>query len=73
MPPAPVPSGRPGPPDSEADPEAEADPRAGAAAYELDQGGEAACLLHLICPGCDLPADGTGPGCCARCGTALPS
>ncbi|MFE0427431.1 cupin domain-containing protein [Streptomyces sp. NPDC058953] len=37
-----------------------------------EEGGEAACLLGLICPGCDRPADGIGARFCSRCGTALP-
>ncbi|MEU3600292.1 cupin domain-containing protein [Streptomyces sp. NPDC006798] len=37
-----------------------------------DEGGEAACLLSRICPGCDRPAEDIGARFCSRCGTALP-
>ncbi|MEU9014438.1 cupin domain-containing protein [Streptomyces sp. NPDC048479] len=37
------------------------------------QGGEAACLLNRICPGCDLPAEEIGARYCSRCGSRLPS
>ncbi|MEU5163277.1 4-Cys prefix domain-containing protein [Streptomyces sp. NPDC020875] len=37
-----------------------------------DEGGEAACLLSRICPGCDRPAEHIGARFCSRCGTALP-
>ncbi|MFI6284966.1 cupin domain-containing protein [Streptomyces sp. NPDC051018] len=37
------------------------------------EGGEAACMLNRICPGCDLPAESAGARYCARCGTRLPS
>ncbi|MER5460926.1 hypothetical protein ABT010_09590 [Streptomyces sp. NPDC002668] len=37
------------------------------------EGGEAACPLHRICPGCDLPAEQTGARYCSRCGSRLPS
>ncbi len=44
-----------------------------AAAETQPEGGEAACLLNRICPGCDRPADDIGARYCSRCGTALPS
>ncbi|QDY79589.1 hypothetical protein [Streptomyces qinzhouensis] len=37
------------------------------------EGGEAACPLNRICPGCDRPADDGGARFCSRCGTPLPS
>ncbi|MFF0446599.1 cupin domain-containing protein [Streptomyces sp. NPDC004609] len=37
------------------------------------EGGEAACMLNRICPGCDLPAESVGARHCSRCGTRLPS
>ncbi|NWF29323.1 cupin domain-containing protein [Streptomyces sp. PKU-EA00015] len=37
------------------------------------EGGESACLLHRICPGCDRPAEDIGARYCSRCGTELPS
>ncbi|TQK51233.1 cupin domain [Streptomyces sp. SLBN-118] len=37
------------------------------------EGGEAACLLDRVCPGCDRPAQEAGARYCSRCGTQLPS
>ncbi|MGW5677789.1 cupin domain-containing protein [Streptomyces sp. NPDC003860] len=39
----------------------------------VDEGGEGACLLHRVCPGCDRPSDDATAAYCSRCGTALPS
>ncbi|WP_405805342.1 hypothetical protein OG729_08750 [Streptomyces sp. NBC_00210] len=36
------------------------------------EGGEAACLLNRICPGCDRPAEDIAARYCSRCGTQLP-
>lgn len=41
-------------------------------AHPAAEGGEAACLLHRICPGCDRPAEDIGARYCSRCGTELP-
>jgi quercetin dioxygenase-like cupin family protein len=48
---------------------------AASAAVEAEgaEGGEAACLLNRICPGCDRPAQDIGARYCSRCGTELPS
>ncbi|MFD4140088.1 MULTISPECIES: cupin domain-containing protein [unclassified Streptomyces] len=37
------------------------------------EGGEPACVLHRVCPGCDRPAEDVGARYCSRCGTELPS
>ncbi|MET7616832.1 hypothetical protein [Streptomyces sp. NPDC005408] len=37
------------------------------------EGGEAACLLNRVCPGCDRPAEEIGARYCSRCGSQLPS
>lgn len=37
------------------------------------EGGEAACLLDRVCPGCDRPATEIGARYCSRCGSQLPS
>jgi quercetin dioxygenase-like cupin family protein len=48
-------------------------PAASAApARQAAEGGESACLLHRICPGCDRPAEDIGARYCSRCGTELP-
>ncbi|MFJ3696871.1 hypothetical protein ACIPW9_22440 [Streptomyces sp. NPDC090052] len=36
-------------------------------------GGEAACLLHLVCPGCGRLAQESGARFCSRCGEELPA
>ncbi|MFI9270720.1 cupin domain-containing protein [Kitasatospora sp. NPDC052896] len=36
-----------------------------------DQGGEAACWLHQVCPGCGAVPDGVAPVYCSRCGERL--
>lgn len=38
-----------------------------------DTGGEAACLLHLVCEECGRLAPGREDRYCARCGGPLPS
>lgn len=38
-----------------------------------EEGGEAACLLHRLCPACDRPAESRDSRYCARCGTPLPA
>ncbi|MFJ5548091.1 hypothetical protein [Streptomyces sp. NPDC093225] len=38
-----------------------------------DEGGETACLLHLVCPGCGRLATAPGARLCPRCGGPLPS
>ncbi|MBT2364114.1 cupin domain-containing protein [Streptomyces sp. ISL-10] len=43
-----------------------------ATARAAAEGGESACLLHRICPGCDRPAEDAGARYCSRCGTELP-
>lgn len=37
------------------------------------EGGEPACMLVRVCPGCDHPAEDSGALYCSRCGTRLPS
>lgn len=37
----------------------------------VDEGGEAACLLHRICPACGAVPDGVTPAYCSRCGAQL--
>ncbi|MFI9585793.1 cupin domain-containing protein [Streptomyces sp. NPDC052236] len=37
------------------------------------EGGEAACLLNRVCPGCDRPTEDVSARYCSRCGTQLPS
>lgn len=37
------------------------------------EGGEAACLLNRICPGCDRPAEDVSARYCSRCGAQLAS
>ncbi|MGW4031153.1 cupin domain-containing protein [Streptomyces sp. NPDC004838] len=37
------------------------------------EGGEPACALNRICPGCDRPAEDVAARYCSRCGTRLPS
>jgi quercetin dioxygenase-like cupin family protein len=37
------------------------------------EGGEAACSLNRICPGCDRPAEDISARYCSRCGASLPS
>lgn len=44
-----------------------------ASASAADGGGEAACLLHLVCPGCGRLAQESGALFCSRCGEALPT
>ncbi|MFE2478899.1 hypothetical protein [Streptomyces sp. NPDC059389] len=36
------------------------------------EGGEPACLLHLVCPDCGRLADDRGARTCSRCGGPLP-
>lgn len=43
-----------------------------AARRPADEGGEPACLLHLVCPDCGRLADAGGSRTCARCGSPLP-
>ncbi|GAA1900076.1 hypothetical protein GCM10009716_07400 [Streptomyces sodiiphilus] len=45
---------------------------AGERAAEEPEGGEAACLLHRVCPECGRLADDPRARECARCGRGLP-
>jgi quercetin dioxygenase-like cupin family protein len=47
--------------------------RSAAAAADAVEGGEPACLLNRVCPGCDRPAEDIGARYCSRCGTELPA
>ncbi|MDH6117655.1 hypothetical protein [Kitasatospora sp. GAS204B] len=40
-------------------------------ARPVAEGGEAACLLHRICPACGAVPDGVAPAYCSRCGERL--
>ncbi|MFE2548326.1 hypothetical protein ACFXGI_07210 [Streptomyces sp. NPDC059355] len=42
-------------------------------APERAEGGEPACLLHLVCPDCGRLADERGARTCSRCGGPLPA
>ena len=42
-------------------------------AEPVEEAGEAACWLHLICPGCGAVPDGASPAYCSRCGERLPT
>ncbi|MEV0991781.1 hypothetical protein [Streptomyces sp. NPDC049949] len=44
-----------------------------APAPEYAEGGEPACLLHLVCPDCGRLADERGARTCSRCGGPLPA
>lgn len=37
------------------------------------EGGEAACLLNLVCPNCGRLAQESGAAFCSRCGERLPA
>ncbi len=41
-------------------------------AEQQPEGGEPACLLNRICPGCDALLDTPPPTTCHRCGEQLP-
>ncbi len=41
------------------------------AAPVADEGGEAACWLHRVCPACGAVPDGRAPAYCSRCGERL--
>ncbi|MFI6444407.1 cupin domain-containing protein [Kitasatospora sp. NPDC050543] len=42
-------------------------------AEPVDEGGEAACLLHRTCPACGMVPDGAAPAYCSHCGAQLPT
>ncbi|MFE5540030.1 hypothetical protein ACFQ78_30365 [Streptomyces sp. NPDC056519] len=52
--------------------DAEVPPPAADRGPEPAEGGEPACLLHLVCPDCGRLADERGARTCSRCGAPLP-
>ncbi|WP_411102959.1 hypothetical protein [Streptomyces sp. cmx-4-9] len=50
---------------------ADAADAAGAARAAGDEGGESACLLHLVCPDCGRLTIGRGATVCSCCGAPL--
>lgn len=48
-------------------------PRQGNAERDAaEEGGDPACLLHLVCEACGRVADESGARACGRCGADLP-
>ncbi|MEV6583102.1 hypothetical protein AB0M92_33645 [Streptomyces sp. NPDC051582] len=47
-------------------------PAADRAPEPAEEGGEPACLLHLVCPDCGRLAEERGARSCSRCGAPLP-